>query len=151
MSDHLDNVQLSRLIDGDLSLTSRDAAIAHLRTCPACAERHDHLVAVTAVLRLEPALEWTTADTDSVLERLPRRGERARLALAGIVSAAMCALVVVEAAPVIAAPLALVVALAGVGRALAAPAATSGAQLVLAVAAVAILAPLAAYPLARWR
>jgi hypothetical protein len=31
VSEHLTDVQLSRLIDGDMSLTSREAVTAHLR------------------------------------------------------------------------------------------------------------------------
>jgi anti-sigma factor RsiW len=151
MSDHLDDVQLSRLLDGDLSLTSREAAIDHLRTCPACAARHDRLVAVTAALRMEPAVTWTASDTEAAMRRIPRRRRQARVAVAATVSTAMCALVVIETAPLIAAPLALMVALLGTGRALVSTAVGPGVELVLVVAAVAMLAPLAAYPLARWR
>jgi anti-sigma factor RsiW len=151
MSDHLDDVQLSRLLDGDLSLTSREAAIDHLRTCPACAGRHDRLVAVTAALRMEPAVTWTASDTEAAMRRIPRRRRQARVAVAATVSTAMCALVVIETAPLIAAPLALMVALLGTGRALVSTAVGPGVELVLVVAAVAMLAPLAAYPLARWR
>jgi hypothetical protein len=54
VSEHLTDVQLSRLIDGDLSLTSREAVTAHcavsgLRGAP----RPDHRVAAT--LRSKPA------------------------------------------------------------------------------------------------
>jgi len=152
MIDHPGNVQLSRLIDGDLSLTSREAVTAHLRGCPSCAERHDQLVAVTATLRLEPQVRWTRDQTESVLGRLPRRRQRIRTAIAGGVSLVMCALVLVEAAPLIAASLALVGVVLGLSGALAPPAvAVSGMQLLVVLAVVAILAPLAAYPLARWR
>ena len=150
MSDHLDDVQLSRLLDGDLSLTSREAVIDHLRTCPGCAARHDRLVAVTAALRMEPAMTWTGSDTEATLNRLPRR-RRGKVAAAGAVSAAMCVLVLVETAPLIAVPLALLIAVLGTGRALVDPAIGPGVELVVAVAAIAMLAPLAAYPLARWR
>jgi len=152
MIEHPDDVQLSRLVDGDLSLVTREAVMTHVRSCPTCAERHDELVSVAAVLRLEPPLTWTRDDTESVLRRLPQRRHRARVAVAGIVSAAMCAVVVVEAAPVIAAMLALVGVVIGLGGAVAPPAvATSGMQFLVVIAAIAILAPLAAYPLARWR
>jgi anti-sigma factor RsiW len=151
VSDHLDDVQLSRLLDGDLSLTSREAVIDHLRTCPGCAARHDRLVAVTAALRMEPAMTWTGSDTEATLNRLPRRRRRGKVAAAGAVSAAMCVLVLVETAPLIAVPLALLIAVLGTGRALVDTAIGPGVELVLAVAAVAMLAPLAAYPLARWR
>jgi anti-sigma factor RsiW len=151
VSDHLDDVQLSRLLDGDLSLTSREAVIDHLRTCPGCAARHDRLVAVTAALRMEPAMTWTGSDTDATLNRLPRRRRRGKVAAAGAVSAAMCVLVLVETAPLIAVPLALLIAVLGTGLALVDTAVGPGVELVVAVAAIAMLAPLAAYPLARWR
>jgi len=151
VSDHLDDVQLSRLLDGDLSLTSREAVIDHLRTCPGCAARHDRLVAVTAALRMEPAMTWTGSDTGATLNRLPRRRRRGKVAAAGAVSAAMCVLVLVETAPLIAVPLALLIAVLGTGRALVDTAIGPGVELVVAVAAIAMLAPLAAYPLARWR
>lgn len=151
MSGHLDDVQLSRMIDGDLSLTSREAVMAHLRSCHSCAERLERLIAVTAVLRLEPPLTWTDSDTESVMGRLPQRRHRARAAVAAIASAAMCAVVVFEVAPVIAATVALVGVLVGLRSSLAPPVATPGLQPLLVVAAVAVIAPLAAYPLARWR
>ena len=151
MSDHLDDVQLSRLLDGDLSLTSREAVIDHLRTCPGCAARHDRLVAVTAALRMEPAMTWTGSDTEATLNRLPRRRRRGKVAAAGAVSAAMCVLVLVETAPLITVPLALLIAVLGTGLALVDTAVGPGVELVVAVAAIAMLAPLAAYPLARWR
>jgi anti-sigma factor RsiW len=151
VSDHLDDVQLSRLLDSDLSLASRDAAIDHLRSCPACAARHDRLVSVTADLRLQPAVTWTASDTEATVRRLPRGRRRAKVTVAATISTAMCALVVVEAAPLIAAPLALMVALLGTGRALVTTAVGPEMELVLAVAVIAMLAPLAAYPLARWR
>lgn len=150
MSTHLDDGQFSRLLDGDLSLTSREAAIAHLRSCPACAARHDRVVAVTAALRMQPPATWTASMTEATVRGLPRRRHPRRVAFAAAVSAAMCALVVVETAPLIAAPLALMLALLGLGRELT-TAVGPGVELVLAVAAVAMLAPLAAYPLARWR
>jgi anti-sigma factor RsiW len=151
VSDHLDDVQLSRLLDGDLSLTSREAVIDHLRTCPGCAARHDRLVAVTAALRMEPAMTWSGSDTGATLNRLPRRRRRGKVAAAGAVSAAMCVVVLVETAPLIAVPLALLIAVLGTGRALVDTAIGPGVELVVAVAAIAMLAPLAAYPLARWR
>jgi anti-sigma factor RsiW len=150
MSAHLDDVKLSRLIDGDLSLASREAAIDHLRRCPACAERHDRIVAVSAALRLEPAAAWTPRDTELVVRRLPEHRGRGRVALAATVSAAMCGLVFFETAPLVAAPLALSLTLLGTGRALVTTVGP-GVELVVAVAAIAMLAPLAAYPLARWR
>lgn len=151
MTDHLEDVQLSRLLDGDLSLTSREAALDHLRTCPPCAARHDRLVAVTAALRMEPATTWTASDTAATLQRLPRRRRPGTVAAAGAVSVAMCVLVLVETAPLIAAPLALLIAVVGAGQALVDTAIGPSVEVVVVVAAVAMLAPLAAYPLARWR
>ena len=151
MSDHLDDVQLSRLIDGNLSLTAREAAVRHLRCCPGCAGRHDSLVAVAASLRMQPPVEWTPADTAAVLGHLPdRRHNRFKVALAGIGSLLMCGVVLFEAAPLLLTCLAL----AGVMLEAAAavlPAGGSGTQLLMVVTAIAVLAPLAAYPLARWR
>ena len=152
MIDHVDDGQLSRLIDDDLSLTSREAVQGHLRECPSCAQRLDQLVEVAAVLRLETPLRWTGQETASVLDRSPPRRHRVRVAAAGVVSVAVCGLAVVEAAPLIAAPLALAGVLLGLGGALTPPAvAASGVQLLVVLAVTAILAPLAAYPLARWR
>lgn len=151
MSIHLDDVQLSRLLDGDLSLTSREAAMAHLRRCPACAKRYDRVVEVAAALRVQPAARWRASDTETTVRALRRRRRWGGVAIAAAASAAMCAVVVVETAPLIAAPLALMLALLGIGQELVHTAIGPGVELVLAVAAVAMLAPLAAYPLARWR
>ncbi|HEX2377904.1 MAG TPA: hypothetical protein VHI30_10125, partial [Gaiellales bacterium] len=107
--------------------------------------------AVTAALRMEPAMTWSGSDTDATLNRLPRRRRRGKVAAAGAVSAAMCVVVLVETAPLIAVPLALLIAVLGTGRALVDTAIGPGVELVVAVAAIAMLAPLAAYPLARWR
>ena len=152
MIDHVDDGQLSRLIDDDLSLTCREAVVGHLRECPSCAQRHDQLVEVAAVLRLENAVRWTEEETAAVLDRLPRRRHRGRVAAAGVVSVAVCGVALVEAAPLIASTLALLGVLVGLGGALAPPAvAASGLRLLVMLAVIAVLAPLAAYPLARWR
>jgi multisubunit Na+/H+ antiporter MnhG subunit len=75
-----------------------------------------------------------------------------RVAVAAGVSATMCGLLLLEAAPLVAATLGLVGVVVGASVALTHPAvAASGSQLLLVVMAVAILAPMAAYPLARWR
>jgi len=149
---HPDDVQLSRLIDGDLSLATREAVLSHLRRCPACCRRHDELVSVAATMRQRAPLAWTAIETDAVLDRLSRRRHRGRVVVAGLVSLIMCAAVAVEAAPVAAVVLALLGVLVGVTGALTPTGMTAGAtQLVAVIAAVAILAPLAAYPLARWR
>lgn len=71
MSDHLDDTQLSRLIDGDLSLVTRHAATSHLSACPSCAERHDALIAVVVVGRLESS--WRPASAEEGFEIVRRR------------------------------------------------------------------------------
>jgi anti-sigma factor RsiW len=68
--EHVSEEQLSLLIDGELSLTAREAVIHHLATCPGCAERHDLLVEATAALRLQPELAWTKAATARAIARL---------------------------------------------------------------------------------
>lgn len=152
MSSHVDDLQLSRLVDGDLSLAAREAITNHLRGCPACAVRHDQIVSAAALLRLEPAVRWSTAETALVMADIapPRRSFWP--AVAAAVSVALCVLAIVAAAPLMAPALAFVKVFAVI-----AGGPSPGAvgivvpQLVTAVLAVAILAPLAAYPLARWR
>jgi anti-sigma factor RsiW len=152
VSDHLDDVQLSRLIDGDLSLASREAAIAHVRCCSACAARHDRLVAVAASLRLQPPVAWTAGQTEALLRELPRRQRRGSAAAVVALSLGACVLLVLAAAASIAATWGVVGALVDAGRVLLPlPLAGPGTQFLLVVALVALLAPLAAYPLARWR
>lgn len=152
MSDHLDRTQLSRLIDGDLSLVSRDAARAHLASCPQCAQRHDELVGVVASLRQLPRAEWTPRRTERVMSGMiqPRRS-RLPLAAAGVAVLVVCVAVMFTALPVIHAAFALGhVAQVLVGSMAAEPLVGVIPQLVVLLA-VAVLAPLAAYPLARWR
>ena len=152
MSDHLDRRQLSRLIDGDLSLVSRDAARAHLASCPRCAQRHDELVGVVASLRQLPRAEWTPRRTERVTTgMIARRRSRLPLAAAGAAVLVVCVAVLVVALPLINA----VLALGHVAQTLVSAVATTPLvavvpQLVVLVA-VAVLAPLVAYPLARWR
>src|SRR5207245_2221067 len=55
MSDHVSSEQLSALIDGELSLTAREAVLGHLRECPTCAASHERLVEVAAVMAALPA------------------------------------------------------------------------------------------------
>jgi anti-sigma factor RsiW len=69
VSSHVTDEQLSRLADGELSLVSRHAVLAHLETCPACAARHDGVIDVVAALRLQPPLAWTPEHTGVVVER----------------------------------------------------------------------------------
>lgn len=48
---HASHLQLSALIDNELSLTEREAVLRHLEGCPACAQEHAGIVEVTATLR----------------------------------------------------------------------------------------------------
>lgn len=152
MSDHLDRAQLSRLIDGDLSLVSRDAARAHLASCHQCAQLHDELVGVVASLRQLPGAEWTPRQTERVTTgMIRRRRSRLPLAAAGAAVLVVCVAVVVAALPLINAVLTLAhVAQTLVASVAAAPLVAVVPQLVVLIA-VAVLAPLVAYPLARWR
>jgi anti-sigma factor RsiW len=152
MSGHLDDVVLSRLIDGDLSLITRSAVIGHLERCSACAQRHDDLVTVAASLRMQVPAEWSEAMTDRVLARLPARKHRVRAVVAAALSAVLFLLALLDVAPLITS----MVAVAGVVTAVAvavvpAPVTAGGAQLLAGVALVAVAAPMIAYPLAKWR
>src|SRR5262249_21940717 len=80
MNEHVSDDQLSLLLDGGLSLASRESVRAHIRSCPACAERHDRLVELTATVRLARRLEWTPRHTETTLARV-HHGRRARPAL----------------------------------------------------------------------
>lgn len=99
MDEHLSDEQLSCLIDGELSLTAREAAVAHLRGCPRCARRHDEVVETVSSLRLEPALAWREADTAQAIARIGRRRRELALplALAAAALAAVLAAVEIEA------------------------------------------------------
>jgi anti-sigma factor RsiW len=70
MTEHPTIEQLSALIDGELSLASREAVIGHIRGCPACAGRQDQLIEIAAALRGRPALSWTAIETESVLAQI---------------------------------------------------------------------------------
>jgi anti-sigma factor RsiW len=69
VSSHVTDEQLSLLADGELSLVSRRAVLAHLEACPACAARHDGLIDVVAALRLQPGVAWTPEHTGAVVNR----------------------------------------------------------------------------------
>jgi anti-sigma factor RsiW len=152
MSPHLDDLTLSRLVDGDVSLVAREAAFDHLRRCSACAARHDQLVAAVAALREMPPARWSPGQSDMVAARLGERPVRVPvrpLALgAGLLAAATLSVAAVPA--LLSAPtLSLTVRVMGAlipGGALA-----SGSGMLLALAVIAVAAPLAALPLARWR
>lgn len=97
MSDHVSTEQLSALIDGQLSLVSREAVIAHLRHCPGCASSHDALVEVAAVMTVVPAERWSAQLTEQVMRQvvvrdpLPREQRRERdlsLPVAALIAAA---------------------------------------------------------------
>lgn len=70
MSDHPTIEQLSSLIDGQLSITSRGAVIAHVRGCTTCAGRQDELIEVAAGLQSRSPFTWTESDTERVLARI---------------------------------------------------------------------------------
>jgi anti-sigma factor RsiW len=162
MSDsHATAEQLSRLIDGDLPLTERAAVLHHLAGCPSCAGEQARLVDVSAALRSAPAAHWTDLQTDALVTRLRtettapfcRRGPapaRSR-PLAPIATAAVTLTFLV--AFVIAIPVGPLVA-GGIWESFAwlpPIGATSAPGAGLVLLAVTLLAPLVAYPLARWR
>ena len=78
MTEHVSDEQLSLLLDGELSLTAREAVRRHLAGCAGCAARHDQLVEVAATLRLQPSLAWTQVSTGRVLERLQQPAHTSR-------------------------------------------------------------------------
>jgi anti-sigma factor RsiW len=152
MSSHLDDLALSRLIDDDLSLTTRAAVLGHLEQCPACAQRHDDMVAVAATLRLQTPVEWSEAMSVRVLTGLPARKHPVRAAVAAALSVGLFVVALADVAPLIASMLAVAGVLAAVAVAVVpAPVSAGGAQLLAGVALVAVAAPLIAYPLAKWR
>lgn len=73
---HLSNEQLSRLIDGELSLGARDTAQRHLRDCAHCQEQLDAFVDIAAELRLTPAVTWDAGATARLLTQLDHRRPR---------------------------------------------------------------------------
>lgn len=158
MNDHVSDEQLSLLLDGGLSLAAREAVLAHVRSCPACAERHDRLVELTATIRLAGRLDWTEQHTQATLARLHSSPQRGRLIASrprgrdwSLPVAATFALAGIGA---------LLLAPLGLGKAvLAAPASASGlfalalpvSGHVLALLAAAVALGLLAYPLSRSR
>ncbi len=97
MSEHVSDEQLSLLIDGQLSLAAPGAVTAHVRACPPCAARHDALIELTAVMRLQQPLRWLPPQTQAAIARVrsrPLRPKRLRagerdwtLAFAGLLAA----------------------------------------------------------------
>lgn len=158
MNEHVGDEQLSLLLDSGLSLAAREAVLTHVRSCPACAERHDRLVELTATIRLAGRLDWTGQHTEATLARVrsstsrrPRIPERLRDRDWSLPAAATLALAGVSA---------LLLAPFGVGNAvLAAPASAGGflslalpvsGHVVLVLAAAVALGCLA-FPLSRSR
>jgi anti-sigma factor RsiW len=153
VSDHLIDEVLSRLIDGDLSLTGREAALSHLRECSSCAQRHEQLVSVVAVLRQEEPSVWRSADAARVIERVSgeARGSRPRVAavLGGTVALVTCLVFVVVFVAVPVAAFSITGRVAD--RVVPAMLPATASSVLLAMLALAVVAPLVAYPLARWR
>lgn len=156
MTEHVNDEQLSLLVDARLSLAAREAVVAHVRSCPSCAERHDRVIDATAALRLAGAVRWSPPHTAAAVARLQpqRRRDRWRrrigardwaLPLASAIGLAGC--------------IALVAAPLGVAAAIVAAPANAGALLSLALpvpgpavaALVAAALGLLAYPLSRSR
>ncbi len=153
MNEHIPIEQLSRLIDSDLSLTERVAVLAHLVRCPACAERQSRLIDVAAPLRELPPTHWTPAHSDNAIAHAARRHET-RGAIILTATASLIATATVTALAVLT-PLwgtvALLVTVAIGLVATVAPLGPDAPHAILALVIAAILAPLLAYPLARWR
>ena len=155
MISHLDDQRLSRLLDGDLSLAERAAAINHLSTCSACAARQSELVEVAATLRSHQGLEWTPGHTADVLARLSEENVRAvrrpspSVVLAICIFAALLVLAALRTAPIgaqLGSGMLETVTLLPPLRF-----AAGGDALVFALLAVVVVAPALVYPLARWR
>ena len=154
MTSHVDDGQLSRLIDGELSLTERGAVLDHLSRCPGCARRQAELVEVTATLRAQQPVEWTSALTSRVFEQIqpPPASAPSRstipvaVALAGLVVALVFAV-----APIAHVGLFLTGGVFDAVSALPPVGGASAGGVVAALVAVALLAPAVLYPLARWR
>ena len=160
MSDlHASTEQLSRLIDGDLALAERTAVLDHVGHCPRCAAEQARLVEVAAALRGIPAVRWSEAQTAALVARLPSDATRAprsagrrlpvRLAamlVAALTLAGAVAFVVsVPVGPLVAGSLWQAFAwLPPIGG-------TSALGAGAALVAISLLAPVIAYPLARWR
>lgn len=148
---HATDEQLSRLIDGELSLVARDSVLAHLHSCPSCASRHETLVEVAAALRLQPALAWDEIDTAAMVARLSPGRER-NVALPFAAAVALVGFVLVGVwTPIFSAGLAVTTTTLR-SFATVVPSATvfSPGGTVTTLFLVALLGPLLAYPLARW-
>lgn len=149
MSDHLTDELLSRLVDGDLSLSAREAAIRHLRECARCSARQDALVSVAVTLRSFPEAALSDEQVDRIIAGLDRPAER-RWPTAAMTVAAISACVAALAS-LAALPLTALAVTAAITRALPLQVPSSATHVLITAFIVAIAAPLAAYPLARWR
>lgn len=149
---HATGEQLSRLIDGDLSHVARDSVLAHLHTCPSCAGRHDALVEVAAALRLQPAVVWDELATAAMVARFePARERNVALPIAAALALVGAALVGVWT-PIFSAGIGVTVTvLRAFATVVPTAAVVSPGGTVTALFAAALLGPLLAYPLARWR
>jgi anti-sigma factor RsiW len=154
MSDHLGDEQLSRLIDGDLPPMARTAALDHLHACTACALRHDTLVEGVAGLRTGEPFTFTALAQLETMERLGAGGRR-RLSPGSVATTVLTAVSLIAVGLVIAPLLHAGLGLARVAftpvswfapGGLAAPG-----HALVALIAIALLGPLLAYPLMRWR
>jgi anti-sigma factor RsiW len=154
MSDqaHTDDALLSRLIDGELSLTERSAVLDHVTRCPRCARRQAELVEAAAALRSEPPVLWSVGHTAEVIAHLPepvRRRRRAALgrAAAALVAAALASFWIfsVPVGPLVAGTVYGAFGfLPPLGRA-------SAGEAFTALLLIALVSPAVVYPLARWR
>ncbi|HEV7567337.1 MAG TPA: zf-HC2 domain-containing protein [Microbacteriaceae bacterium] len=160
MSDtHVTTEQLSLLIDGELALTERAAVLDHVEQCPSCAAEQARLVEVSAALRSAPAGRWTKVQTIAVGARLRSSSMPPARAVARHRSARVAALLV--AALTLAGVAAFIVEwpygplIAGAlwhAFSWLPPMGTTGAVGAgLMLLAISLVAPLVAYPLARWR
>jgi len=150
---HLPDEQLSRLLDGDLSLTERGAVLDHVGRCAACAQRQSELVEVAALLRSQPAAAWTADLTARVLEQLPApppARRRTRLPVASVLALLGA---VIALGLVIAVPVGLLVSGSIFGALATLPpvGVASPSHVLVGLIVVACAAPVFAYPLARWR
>jgi anti-sigma factor RsiW len=152
---HASPEQLSRLLDGDLGLAERAAVLDHIGHCPGCASEQARIVEVSAALRSAPATSWSETQIAALVARLPS-GPPSQPRSAGRPLAAM-----------LVATLGLAVAVAFVVRVPVGPlvagslwqafawvppiGGTSALRAGATLVAISLLAPLLAYPLARWR
>ena len=151
MNEHLTDELLSRLIDGDLSLSAREAALGHLRQCAHCSARQDALVSVAATLTQVLPAHMSSDHVKRIIAGLEEAPTRRRWPTAAIAVTAIgaCAAALFTLAGV---PVAILSAMAAtVDRTPAVPVPLSAGRVLLAAFVVAVGAPLAAYPLARWR